>query len=74
MTLDQKIRVRDAQLRIVSAHFKKVLLATMIPVMMASCGTMTPVAASPRCDFCSGSGQGRDCPRHDKQARKECLK
>lgn len=25
------------------------------------------------CNFCSGSGQGADCPRHDAQARKECL-
>jgi len=25
------------------------------------------------CNFCSGSGQGDDCPRHDVIARMECL-
>jgi hypothetical protein len=25
------------------------------------------------CNFCSGSGQGDDCPREDKQARQKCI-
>ena len=25
------------------------------------------------CNFCSGSGQGADCPRNDPHARLECL-
>lgn len=30
-------------------------------------------SAPDRCNFCSGSGQGKDCPRHNKHARKECI-
>jgi hypothetical protein len=25
------------------------------------------------CNFCSGSGQGADCPRNDMAARAQCL-
>lgn len=25
------------------------------------------------CNFCSGSGQGSDCPRHDLAARAACI-
>jgi hypothetical protein len=34
--------------------------------------TLVPLPEPP-CNFCSGSGQGEDCPRHDKAAKKACL-
>ena len=32
-----------------------------------------PKLYAPPCNFCSGSGQGEDCPRHDKAAKRRCL-